>query len=65
MDDMLHYFFDWYTGQIWPNIIASGVLTLLVWVIGFRKLVKLHKKQKAELHNHISQEFAKLSDKNN
>jgi hypothetical protein len=61
----LHYFFDWPLGQVWPNLIASAVTTIFVWVIGFRKLAKLHKRHQAELHNHITQEFAKLKESGN
>lgn len=62
MHAILHYFFDWYTGQVWPNIIASGLITLAVWLVGFRRLALLHKRGQAQLHNHISQEFRKLKE---
>ena len=60
---VFHYFFDWYQGQIWPNLLASAITTLFVGVWGFRKLFKLHHEHTQQVHNHISQEFANLTDK--
>lgn len=62
MHQLLHYFFDWYQGQVWPNLVASAITTGIVGFLGFWKLVRLHKRHQAELHNHISQEFAKLRE---
>lgn len=59
---ILHYFFDWYTGQVWPNLLASAVTTAIGLFVAYWRIKRLHKRSQQSLHNHISQEFAKLRD---
>jgi hypothetical protein len=59
-----HYFFDWYTGQVWPNLVAEVVVVMLTWFLGVRKLVKLHNKHHEELKQHISDQIQAAKDSN-
>ena len=60
MHAVLSYFFHWYTGQVWPNLIASAITTPIGLVIAYVKLKRYHRRSQAALHNHISQEFENL-----
>lgn len=62
---IIHYFFGWYNGQVWPNLLADVVTTGLVGVWGFRKLIRLHNQHHIDTQVHITNEIAKLTEKTN
>lgn len=46
---MISYFFHWYSGAVWSNLLAS-----LIWAIpGLWTLDKRHKKRHEELKRHL------------
>ena len=57
---MFHYFFDWYTGGVWSNLLASVIWTVPVYAYGRYHFKKLHKK-----HNDIHQDIKRLMGEDN
>lgn len=49
---MWHYFFDWYNGSIWGNIIANAMWAIPVYLYGRYHFKRLHAKHD-RMHNDI------------
>jgi len=49
---MIHYFFSWYSGSIWGNLIASAIWTVPAYLYGRFHFKKLHAKHDA-MHEDI------------
>lgn len=52
MATILHYFFDWYSGSVWGNLLAS-----LLWVIPGYLWGRYHIKR---VHKHLERHSKKL-----
>lgn len=48
MFNFFHYYFDWYKGNVWGNILASVIWSIPLWSIMIYRQEKNHRK--AELH---------------
>lgn len=49
---MFHFFFHWYDGNVWGNLIASVIWTVPAYLYGRYHFKKLHRKH-VEMHNDI------------
>jgi len=50
---MMSYFFNWYHGQIWPNIIASVLTGAFVFIATHFILRLLHKQHVERTAQHL------------
>lgn len=53
----LHYFFHWYDGQVWGNLIVDGLFSIGTGMIGYFKLKKLHNRHHEDLKRHITEQI--------
>lgn len=52
---MWHFFFDWYTGSVWGNLLANVVWAVPLYFYGRYHFKKLHRK-----HEVMHQDIKKL-----
>lgn len=67
---MISYFFHWYSGAIWANLLATIITTVVAIVWGRRKFIKWHREQERRheerhtlLRSHIDEHMKKLYKK--
>lgn len=42
--NLLHYFFNWYQGSVWGNLLASAVIAVPAYLWGRFHVKKLHRR---------------------
>lgn len=50
--DWLHFFFGWYQGAVWSNLLASVLWVIPGYILGRAHLKKLHEKLD-KIHKHL------------
>lgn len=55
--NVLHYFLDWPTGQVWGNLIVDSLFSIGTVTIGYLKLKKLHIRHHEDMKRHITEQI--------